>query len=321
MSIPSLDIERARETNILAVLERRGIAFKRASSTEWAGPCPRCGGVDRFSINSRKQIFNCRGCGACGDVIALVQHVDGCDFQTAVEKLCGSLINDRRRLPRNGEPYIIRDKPEAASDAVDEADRLLRAAAIWDEAKPIDGTDGEGYLVGRGIMLDDVPDGGGLRWQPACRWETGTAPCTIARYTDAVTAEPRGIWRRPLTGEKPKALGPTKGCVIRLWPDDAVERGLVLGEGVETTLAAATRITHHGAYLHPAWAAGFAGNMAAFPALSGIEALTLLVDHDANGRGQLAAIECASRWTDAGKEVTRLTPGECGVDFNDLVKP
>jgi hypothetical protein len=33
------------------------------------------------------------------------------------------------------------------------------------------------------------------------------------------------------------------GCVIRLWPDDMVELGLVLGEGVETTLAAATRIT------------------------------------------------------------------------------
>ena len=109
--------------------------------------------------------------------------------------------------------------------------------------------------------------------------------------------------------------------MIRLWPDDLVELGLVLGEGVETTLAAATRITHRGTYLRPAWAAGSSSNMASFPALAGIEALTLLVDHDANGAGQLAALQCAHRWEEAGKEVIRLTPGECGVDFNDLVKP
>src|SRR5208282_5699555 len=102
---------------------------------------------------------------------------------------------------------------------------------------------------------EDVPDHGGLRWHPACPWEGGTAPCIVARYTDAATVEPRGIWRRPLTGEKPKSLGPNASAVIRLWPDDFVEQGLVLGEGIETTLAAATRITQRGTYLRPAWAA------------------------------------------------------------------
>jgi hypothetical protein len=27
------------------------------------------------------------------------------------------------------------------------------------------------------------------------------------------------------------SLGPTAGCVIRLWPDEAVTLGLVIGEG------------------------------------------------------------------------------------------
>ena len=44
----------------------------------------------------------------------------------------------------------------------------------------------------------------------------------------------------------------------------------MLGEGVETTLAAATRIEHRGTLLQPAWAAGSAGNMAKFPVLTGI---------------------------------------------------
>jgi hypothetical protein len=182
-------------------------------------------------------------------------------------------------------------------------------------------------------VVDDVPDHGGLRWHPRCPWGLGTAPCIVARYTTAAPVEakpgelwrpaaiePRGIWRRPLTGEKPRSLGPALGCVIRLWPDDAVESGLVLGEGVETTLAAATRITHRGTYLRPAWAAGSSSHMAAFPALSGIGALTLLVDHDEKGGGEDAARQCAIRWSDAGREVIRLMPGDLG-DFNDLVKP
>jgi len=208
----------------------------------------------------------------------------------------------------------------APSERDDDAKQLKRADAIWNEATPIAGSDGEAFLARRGIVLDDVPDHGGLRWHPTCPWEAGTAPCVVARYAHAATVEPRGIWRRPITGEKPKALGPNAGCVIWLWPDDAVELGLVLGEGVETTLAAATRITHRGTYLRPAWAAGSASNMAAFPALPGVEALTLLVDHDDNGAGERAADQCERRWLDAGKEVIRLMPGDLG-DFNDLVKP
>ena len=55
--------------------------------------------------------------------------------------------------------------------------------------------------------------------------------------------------------------------------------------------------------------------------LAGIDALTLLVDHDVNGRGQEAALVCGKRWRDAGREVTLLTPRKLGADFNDLVRP
>jgi putative DNA primase/helicase len=110
------------------------------------------------------------------------------------------------------------------------------------------------------------------------------------------------------------------GCVIRLWPDDEVTTGLVIGEGVETTLAAATRIEHRGALLQPAWACAGSGNLKAFPALAGVEALTILVDNDLSGGGQDAAAKCARRWIEAGREVTRLTPKILGGDFNDIVQ-
>jgi hypothetical protein len=113
--------------------------------------------------------------------------------------------------------------------------------------------------------------------------------------------------------------------VVKLWPDEEVTIGLVLGEGVETTLAAATRFEHKGTLLRPAWAALTAGNMSTFPMLPGIEALTLLVDHDLpdkNGRcaGQEAAGTCASRWREAEREVTRLMLNTAGTDFNDVVQ-
>jgi hypothetical protein len=174
------------------------------------------------------------------------------------------------------------------------------------------------YFERRGIPISDVSDHGGLRWHPSCPWEGGTKPCVIGRYTTAVDNKPRGIWRRPIDGGKPKALGSMAGCVIRLWPDDAVETALVLGEGVETTLAASTRIEHRGTLLQPAWAAGSAANMQSFPVLAGVDCLTLLADNDANGVGERAAQECAQRWLAAGKDLELLIPNKAGVDFNDV---
>jgi DNA primase len=69
-------ITHAKSVPIESELARRGIKLSRTSEG-FAGPCPQCGGTDRFSVNTRKQVFNCRGCGGKGDVIDLVRHIDG----------------------------------------------------------------------------------------------------------------------------------------------------------------------------------------------------------------------------------------------------
>ncbi len=209
---------------------------------------------------------------------------------------------------------------------VDDARRTSRAIAIWAEAGNIEGTAGATYLFKRGIDLSALPRNlnQALRWHPSCPWESGRHPCVIGLFTDAITNEPRAIHRIAVTPAGDKvgrmALGPMAGCVIRVWPDEEVTDGLVLGEGIETTLAAATCIEHKGTLLQPAWAAASAGNMAKFPVLGGIEALTLLVDADESGTGQRAADECSARWTAAGKEVIRLVPRHLGSDFNDIIE-
>jgi phage/plasmid primase-like uncharacterized protein len=326
MTLSANQIDRARAVPIDKVVA--ALRLRRAGR-ELVGPCPVCSGTDRFGVHLGKQVFHCRGCGARGDVIALTMHVHDVDFRGAVEMLTGISPTPAQR--QRQAPTAM---PAAAPDNVDV---LARADAIWRQAVPIAGTAGAVYLAGRGIVLDDVPRNGGLRFHPACPYgpldpdrpdgPRRIVPCIVARYTDVITGSPRGIHRRAIAaGIEPKTMsyGPTGGAVVRLWPDAAIARGLVIGEGIETVLAAATRIVHRGALLHPAWACGTSGNIKAFPVLVGVEDLTILADHDApdkRGRraGQEAAAHCAQRWADAGREVTILTPRELG-DMNDVVR-
>ena len=104
---------------------------------------------------------------------------------------------------------------------------------------------------------------------------------------------------------------------IKLWP---AESSLVIGEGIETVLAAATGLQHRGALLRPAWAIGSSSGIARFPLISGVERLTVLVDNDANGVGPSNAKECAKRWAAAGRAVALLAPQQSGTDFNDLLR-
>lgn len=80
-------IASARAVRIEDELARRGVNLN--GKVERDGPCPKCGGDNRFSINVKKQLFNCRGCGVGGDVIDLVRHLDGVDFNRACETLAG----------------------------------------------------------------------------------------------------------------------------------------------------------------------------------------------------------------------------------------
>jgi putative DNA primase/helicase len=81
-------LEKARAVPIEREIARRNIKLN-GNKVERAGPCPVCGGTDRFSINTKKQVFNCRGCGVGGDVIKLVEHLDGVGFIPACTTLTG----------------------------------------------------------------------------------------------------------------------------------------------------------------------------------------------------------------------------------------
>jgi Toprim domain len=110
------------------------------------------------------------------------------------------------------------------------------------------------------------------------------------------------------------------GAVLGARPAQARHRlARHLPPTVFDVLAAATRLQHRGTPMRPAWAAGSNGGLVKLPVIPGVERLIILVDHDLNGAGQMAAMRCTERWTRAGHSVVRLMPKRLGADFNDLV--
>jgi hypothetical protein len=147
--------ERARSVPIQEVIARRGIRL--AGGNERRGPCPVCGGTDRFSINTTKQVFNCRGCQRGGSVIDLVMTLDGISFENACETLAGP-------PPRQGEARTgISKSPGTA------APKSKGAAWVYLDA------DGRPYLkVHRYVKPDGTKSYPQSHWDSA-QWVSGQA--------------------------------------------------------------------------------------------------------------------------------------------------
>jgi putative DNA primase/helicase len=253
--------------------------------------------------------------------VLLLKCFAGCDRRDVLAALRRrGLLDERPATPTRKESHAV-TLPQS------ERARSSTALSLWHESVPIRDTLAWRYLARRGIDVSELPTGisDALRFHPSCPFGKETRQrCMVGLFTDAITAQPRAIHRTALTSSGDKLdrrmLGPAAGCVIRLWPDEDVHAGLVIGEGIETVLAAATKIAHRGTTLRPAWAASSASMLKSFPVLPVIEALTILVDNDADDeRGPQAAAECARRWSAAGCEVIRLIPCQAGGDFNDVV--
>jgi hypothetical protein len=297
------------------IARRGGLNLKRIG-TELVGACPKCGGTDRFAVLIPKQCFLCRGCDAAGDVIALVQHIDGCDFRNAIQ-----ILGEGERVNFAGSSKIDPRPIELVNQSAVDGQNTKWALQIWSDAAPIAGTPAETYLHRRGLR--DLPGDSVLRFHARCAFGKARVPCLVAMYRDVATDEPRAISRTAIDSAGNKvgrmSLGPVGGAAIKIDDDIDVEQGLVVGEGLETVLAARQL------GLRPAWALGSAGAIRNFPVLSGIDALTILVDHDApdqRGRqaGQAAATECWHRWKGAGREVLAFSTDRLGTDIADVIE-
>ena len=82
-----MQLETAKRADLLDLAGRYTV-LRRESGHEWAGPCPRCGGDDRFHCTA--QWWFCRTCHAeRGDSIEFVRWLTGAGFREAVAMITG----------------------------------------------------------------------------------------------------------------------------------------------------------------------------------------------------------------------------------------
>jgi hypothetical protein len=160
-------IEQAKNAEILGVVSSFGAQLKRTGTAEFAGPCPLCAGTDRFSVNVKKKVCNCRKCGLKGDVVNFVETMTGGSFLDACERINGTPRPDRSRdetfeeknarLERNGRRLTDFQQREDEQQQI-EAARAKRdeeaIAAILDRAVTLDkplAAHGLAYLRARGL--------------------------------------------------------------------------------------------------------------------------------------------------------------------------
>jgi hypothetical protein len=165
-------IDRARDADIVAVAARPPLnAVLKRFGREWIGPCPACGGADRFAVNPSKKggVFNCRGFGG-GDAIAMVMHVAGVQFLPACAIINGEDFPAGAQPPA-ADPAARRQQQEdmeaaARARELTRAERDLARAKeadayrqreratlydIWTHAADLDGSSAARYLARRGL--------------------------------------------------------------------------------------------------------------------------------------------------------------------------
>jgi hypothetical protein len=231
------------------------------------------------------------------------------------------LFERRRPLPKGGAngstfrgklsppPSLTRPTQESGKR------RFSDVGKVWESARHLRGTPVEEYLKHRGCWIP--PDSEALRYIPP---STKYPHTMVALVRNAYDGEPmtlhftelvrdgNGNWvrdKRRFASGLPKA-----GGVVCLTPFEDVSEGLAIGEGIETCLCAAR-------VFQPMWAALDAGNLRSLPVLEGVECLTIFADHDSAGMGAL--MECADRWTAAGRTVHQSCPRTPGYDAADEV--
>lgn len=107
-AVPLLDALAKISTGAAGALKRHG--------HEMTGPCPACGGTDRYSIHTQKAMWHCRKCGQGGhDSIGLAMHAGSLEFFAAVEILAGR-PNPRGQAMSEAERNAIRRRAQI-SDA------------------------------------------------------------------------------------------------------------------------------------------------------------------------------------------------------------
>ena len=160
--------------DILDLLQQDGHQVKRVSSThggEFAGPCPFCGGNDRFRVWPEKDRYWCRQCGKTGDSIQYLRDARGMTYMQA----CGALQIGRRvmSLTRQKRPTWTPRETRTPKGAWQEKASVFLTwtqKQLWSEQ----GADTRTWLNQDRGLSDKTIKRVGLGWNPKNLWRNRT---------------------------------------------------------------------------------------------------------------------------------------------------
>ena len=118
---------------------------------EHCGPCPKCGGTDRFVIFKDRARWFCRKCDRGGDVVDLLCHVHNCEPREALEILTGEA--SKHAPAKRVAPAVAAQAPVTHLSPAWQAQAL---PIISDGMRALDelGNSGLEYLKSRSITLE-----------------------------------------------------------------------------------------------------------------------------------------------------------------------
>ena len=270
----------------------------------------------------RRGIWTDFEAGAGGALLDLIVQRAGLpDRGAAVRWLreCGLLGDDGTwrpaHRPGRAERFI------AGAGEEERARRRAMAARVWDAASPVPaGSVAAIYLRTRGC--------GHVSTSPALRFAStlthpsarGCWPALVTAVVDAGGAfaaiqrtylAPDGSGKGAL--DPPRAsLGAARGGAVRL-VEASPESGLLVGEGIETTAAAARLAGWQGAV----WAALGTAGLRGLDVPSAIRHVVVAADRDERGDGQRAAAALARRLAVDGRRAEIVLPDAACGDFAD----
>lgn len=303
--IDTAERARGRWREILSIL---GVSVKFLTNRH--GPCPMCGGKDRFRFDDKEGdgTYFCNQCGP-GNGLTFVKKLKGWNHTEAcaeIDKIIGV------RAPTK--QYV--QQPQS-----DDGRRLAALEKLLGEAGDVSVV--ETYLWRRGLNIAPAT----LVGHPACPyWDDDTGkmvgrfPAVLAPILgpDGSLVSVQRIYDAELKPRKKTMppVGTINKAAVRLFP---VDDEMGIAEGVETAIAASLK------FGVPTWAALSAHGMEVFEPPAGITSLHIFGDNDENHEGQTAAHLLARRLCReaASKKIQppdiRLNiPVEPGVDWLDV---
>ena len=157
--IPEADLDQAkRQTDLVALVQSRGIELKKHGSKDFIGRCPFHADRDKpnFIVTPDKGLFHCMACGKAGNAIQFVQHHDGVSFRHAFELLRQGSNAVFTAQPMQKQTTVPR-LPCPLDPAADDVTLFRQVTGYYHERLKLSAP-ARAYLAGRGLDSEELID-------------------------------------------------------------------------------------------------------------------------------------------------------------------